>query len=161
MAAYSFDAVLIRPEGVGTWTFVDVPPQVSAEFGAKGQTRVKGTINGVPFRSTAMPHGDGRHYVVINKAVRDEAGVTAGDKAAVMLELDTEARVVEIPPDLAQALENNTAAKAAFEKLSYSHKKEFGDWISAAKQAETRARRIEKSQEMLLEGETPKRKKEK
>jgi hypothetical protein len=161
MAAYSFDAVLIRPEGVGTWTFVDVPPQVSAEFGAKGQTKVKETINGVPFRSTAMPHGDGRHYVVINKAVRDEAGVKAGDTATVTLEPDSDIRVVELPPDLAQTLVNNLAAGAAFEKLSYSRKKEFVDWISAAKQAETRARRIEKAQEMLLEGGTLKRKKEK
>ena len=59
MASYNFKAILKRPDGVGTWTYLDILVDVSATFGAKGQVKVKGTINGQPFRSSALPHGDG------------------------------------------------------------------------------------------------------
>ena len=57
MPGYSFEAILIRPEGVGTWTYLNIPMEISVTFGSKGQVKVKGTINGYPFQSTALPHG--------------------------------------------------------------------------------------------------------
>lgn len=55
MSLHTFEALLVRPEGVGTWTFLSIPLEVSTTFGSKARVKVKGTINGYPFRSLA--HG--------------------------------------------------------------------------------------------------------
>ena len=65
------------------------------------------------------------------------------------MERDTEERIIEPPDDLAKALKENKDAKAVWEKLSYTHKKEYVMAIEEAKKAETRTRRIEKSVEMI------------
>ncbi len=145
MGGYSFEARLIRPEGVGTWTFLTVPLEVSSTFGSKGQVRVKGTINGYPYRSTALPMGDGTHYLVVGKEIRDSIHATQGDNVQVILELDTEVRQVEVPLELQQAFNSQPGAGQAFEKMSYSHQKEWINWIVSAKQAETRLRRAKKA----------------
>ncbi len=67
------------------------------------------------------------------------------------MEVDEEPRVVEVPEDFARALAGNEAAKKAFEKMSYSHKREYVEWINEAKKNETRQRRIAKAIEKLLE----------
>ncbi len=152
MGGYTFDAVLVRPEGVGTWTFLSIPLEVSAGFGSKGQVRIKGTINGFPFRSTALPMGDGTHYLVVGKDIRDHIAATQGDTVKVWLELDLETRRAEVPEELKQALNSQPPAAAAFEKMSYSHQKEWISWIMSAKQAETRLRRVEKAVAMITLG---------
>ncbi len=152
MGGHTFDAVLVRPEGVGTWTFINIPLQVSAGFGAKGQVRVKGTINDYPFRSTALPMGDGKHYLVVGKEIRDAIAVAQGDTVKVWLELDLEERRVEVPEQLTQALGSRPQAAAAFERMTYSHQKEWINWIMSAKQAETRLRRVEKALDMIAQG---------
>jgi uncharacterized protein YdeI (YjbR/CyaY-like superfamily) len=65
------------------------------------------------------------------------------------LDRDTEPRTVETPPDLATALKRAPAAARVFDKLSNSHRKEYVQWIEEAKKPETRARRLEKTIEML------------
>ena len=65
MTKQTFDATLVRPPGVGTWTYLNVPFNVADEFGTKGQLKVKGSVNGVPFRGSLLPQGDGRHYLVV------------------------------------------------------------------------------------------------
>ncbi len=159
MPKHEFEAPLKRPEGIGTWTYLDIPFSVVDAFGCKGQFKIKGRINGHPFRSSAMPHGDGTHYMVVNKAIRDAIGATQGEIVKITLEPDSGARKVSIPADFKRALAKNRRAEAAFAALSFSHKKEFVDWITGAKQAETRARRIVQSLDMLLEKSTPKRRK--
>ena len=106
---------------------------------------MKGTINGLAFRNTALPMGDGTHYLVVGKEIRDQIHATQGDIVSVFLELDLEERQVLIPDDLAKALDDNPQVKSTFEKLSYSHQKEYVDWIQGAKKAETRQSRIEKA----------------
>ena len=87
MPDYSFEAVLIRPEGVGTWTYLNIPREISSAFGSKGQVRVKGMVDRCPFRSTALPTGDGSHYLVVGKDIRDQIKKVAGDSVKVTLEL--------------------------------------------------------------------------
>lgn len=156
MADHEFEAVLQRPEGVGTWTILDIPFSLAEAFGSKGQVRLKGTINGYPFRSSAMPHGDGTHYLVVNRAIRDAIGTGPGDRVLVVMEPDTGERTLTIPEDLQRALAQDETARAAFEALSYSHKKEYVEWIEGAKKEETRQRRIAQALEMLPKGSTPK-----
>ncbi|ULL13606.1 DUF1905 domain-containing protein [Paenibacillus sp. H1-7] len=148
-----FTSRLIRPEGTGTWTYLDVPFDVEQAFGSRSQVKVKGTVNGVPYRGTLMPHGNGTHYMVVNQSLRDSAGVEAGDMAEVEMEQDKETRTVDVPDDLRAALQ--MAAPSLLEpflRLSYSHQKEYIDWIESAKKADTRSRRIEKAVELLQEG---------
>ncbi len=152
MGDYLFEAVLIRPEGVGTWTFVNIPIELSNTFGSKGQVKVRGTINGYPFRTTALPMGDGTHYLVVGKAIRDQIHASQGDTVMVSIELDTEAHRVDIPDELQHAMGGHPGAAEAFEKLTYSRQKEWVNWILSAKQAETRQRRAEKAITTYLQG---------
>jgi Domain of unknown function (DUF1905)/Bacteriocin-protection, YdeI or OmpD-Associated len=152
MAVYSFESVLVRPDGVGTWTYLNIPPDVSAALGSKGQVRVKGTVNACPYRSTVLPMGDGSHYLVVGKEIRDHIHAQQGDTVLVTLELDLEERRVVLPEDFEAAFANHPQARAEFDKLSYSHQKEYGDWIQGARKAETRLRRIETMLESLPAG---------
>jgi uncharacterized protein YdeI (YjbR/CyaY-like superfamily) len=78
------------------------------------------------------------------------AQAAAGDLVTVAMAVDTSERVVEIPPELTQALAANERAATAFESFSYSHRKEFAEWIASAKRAETRLARAEKSIAMVI-----------
>jgi hypothetical protein len=141
---FSFSSRLVKPEGTGTWTYAPVPPEVELLLGERGLIKVKGTVNGVPVQSSLMPQGDGSHYIVINKSIREKAGVKAGDPVKLELELDATERQIAIPDDLKQLLDKNPPANLAFNALSYSHRKEYVDYINAAKRADTRSRRLEK-----------------
>lgn len=145
----TFKATLIRDEetsGCG----IDLPFDPKEVFG-KARAPVNVTINGFTFRTTTFCMC-GRNFIGINKANRDSAGIKAGDKIVVTMELDTAPRVVEIPPDLAKVLKANKRAKEFWEKLSYTHQKEYANWIIEAKKPETRQRRVEKAVAMLAEG---------
>ncbi|WP_079914540.1 YdeI/OmpD-associated family protein [Paenibacillus sp. 32352] len=148
----AFTARLIRPEGTGTWTYLNVPFDAESLFGTKAHIKVKGTVNGIPYRSTLMLHGGGTHYMVVNQAIREAAGVQAGDTVEVTMEEDMEPRAVDIPDDLQTALEEHVEAGRFFAKLPYSAQKVYVDWIEAAKKADTRTRRIQKAIALLEEG---------
>lgn len=153
MPANAFDAVLIRPEGAGTWTFVKIPFNVEEAYAARGQVKVRGTMNGQPYRGSAMPQGDGGHYLVVNKSLRDAAGATIGDTVHVEMEPDADFRTVEVPVDLRVAVDADPAAREAFDRFSYSHQKAYVEWIQEAKAASTRRRRIARAVEMLASGQ--------
>jgi len=108
-------------------------------------------------RGSAIPHGDGIHYMVVNKLIRAAIGVAHGDIVQVVLEKDLEARSVVIPEDLVKASEANGHAKMAFEALSYSHQKQYVEWIEGAKSTTTRQNRITKAIEMLPKEWNPKK----
>lgn len=146
-----FQSILTRPEGTGTWTYLDIPLSASVAFENRGQIRVRGTMESVPFRSTLMPGGDGGHFLVVNKALRDKIGKKAGDAVEVELEPDDEPRELAIPDDFQSSLALNEAASENFAKLSYSHKKRYVDHINEAKAAETRMNRIDKAVQALAE----------
>ena len=149
-----FTAKLVRPEGSGTWTYLTVPLDVEEVFGERGRVAVRGTIDGQPFRGSLMPHGDGRHFVVVNKSLRTAIGKEAGDTVRVQLEIDDQPRVLDLPTELSAALAAHEAALAEFDQLSYSHRKEFVDWIEGAKKPETRDRRALKAVEMVSAGKS-------
>ncbi len=152
MTIHAFEAVLIRPEGVGTWIFLNIPAEVSASFNSRGQVKVKGSINEYPFRTTALPMGDGSHYLVVGKGIRDQIGASQGDTVRVLLEMDLAERMVDVPDDLLQALAGSPQAEAGYNQLSYSQKKLYVDWILGARQAKTRQSRIEKACLLLSQG---------
>jgi uncharacterized protein YdeI (YjbR/CyaY-like superfamily) len=86
----------------------------------------------------------GRHIIGLSKANRAAAEVDTGDQVEVEVELDTEPRVIEVPEDLAAALDADPAMRAAFDGLSPGNRRRHVLAVEGAKKAETRERRIEK-----------------
>ena|SRR5262252_3442567 len=127
--------------------FVELPFDVRQEFGT-ARPPVKISINGSSYRSTVCVYG-GKYLVPVRKDRQAAAGVKPGDIVKVTIAPDAEERTVEPPPDLKAALSQNASAKARWEKLSFTHKKEVADAILEAKKPETRARRLRKTLEML------------
>ena len=138
--------------GGKTATGIEVPPSVVAALGAGKRPAVSVTINGYNYRSTVAPMG-GVFMLPVSAEVREHAHVAAGDELEVTVELDTAPREVTVPEDLAYALAKDSAAKAAFEKLSYSNKRRHVLSIEGARTPETRARRVDKAVEELTKGE--------
>ena len=127
--------------------FVELPFDAKKEFG-RARPPVKVSINGYTFRSTIAVYG-GRYYVPVRRDRREAAGVEAGDIVRVTIAPDTEARTVEPPAELAAALAKNGPARAQWERLSYTHKKEHAEAIHQAKKPETRTRRLQETLEKL------------
>lgn len=131
--------------------FVEVPFDVEAAFGSK-RPKVVATIDGVPYRGSLVRMGSDKHILIVLKGIREQIGKSYNDEVIVNIEADTEPRVVNIPVDLAEALNADARAKAHFEKLSYTHQREYVIWVEDAKREQTRRRRIAKAIEMLTEG---------
>ena len=140
-----FRAVLDTDDG--STAFVKIPFDVKAAFGG-ARPPVWATLNGYAFQTTLTPYG-GVHYLGVNQKVRTAAGVKIGDRVEVTLTPDEAPRIIKPPADLALALEANSAAKARWDQLSYTHRKEYVAAIEDARKPETRARRIAQAIERL------------
>ena len=145
----TFTAVIQNPGGGGA--FVEVPFDVEAAFGSK-RPKIKAMIEGVPYRGSLTRMGTDCHILGIRKDIREQIGKTFGDEVTITIEPDADPRVVEVPAELQQALKTEKQAQASFEKLSYTHQREYVNWINEAKRAETRQNRIAKTVEMLRQG---------
>jgi uncharacterized protein YdeI (YjbR/CyaY-like superfamily) len=109
-------------------------------------------IEGIPYRGTLMRMGTECHTLGILKSIREQAGRTFGDEVKVTVELDDEPRLVDVPPELEKALQEDKSAQAAFHSLSYTHRREYVNYILEAKREETRLRRVAKVVEILKQG---------
>jgi hypothetical protein len=151
LGSLRFTATL-QARGPAAAVVLDDEQVVAIGEGAK-RFPVRATVNGYSWR-TSVARMRGEFIVGLNREVREGAGVAAGDSVEVRLELDTEPREVEVPNALADALAGDAVAAAAFEKLAYTHRKEYARWIEEAKREETRERRVAQAIEMLREGRT-------
>lgn len=142
----TFETVLEKHENMDA-TGITIPFDVEKVFGAK-RVPVIVTINGAKHLSTIVRMGE-KYVVGVPKIFREAAGVKAGDVIKVTLEKDTAKRTVEIPKDFADKLKENNLTDV-FEKMSYTHRKEYVNAINDAKKEETRNRRIEKNIEQLI-----------
>jgi CelD/BcsL family acetyltransferase involved in cellulose biosynthesis len=133
-----------------TATMFRVPFDLNEAFG-RARPPVKVTIRGHTWRTTPGVY-DGVGYVVVNRSVKAATGVDAPDRVRVEMEVDTEPRTVRLPADLRDALRADDAAWQAFQKLSFSHRREYVEWVEEAKRPETRARRIAATVERAAEG---------
>jgi Bacteriocin-protection, YdeI or OmpD-Associated/Domain of unknown function (DUF1905) len=129
---------------------VVVPLDARALWG-EARPPVAGTINGVPFRSRLMVYG-GQTVLGLTNAFRAQAGITAGDEVEVVIDRDDAPREVEVPDELRAALDGDEIARAAFDALSFTHRREYANWVAEAKREETRLRRAARAIEMLREG---------
>ena len=146
-----FRALVNRKEG-GDVCSIDIPFDVEKTFGARGRVPVRGTLNGAPFRSSVFRMGGDCHFMVVNRRLREAAGVSGGETVPVTLERDAEPRTVTPPADFARALKSSEEARATWDRLSYTHRREHVEHVEGAKRPETRLRRIEKSISLLAAG---------
>jgi len=145
-----FNARVEIPDGQATATMFEAPVDMQATFG-RARPPLLVTVNDHTYRTTPGVY-DGRAYVPLNRANREAAGVHAGDEVEVVLALDTEPRTVDVPADLAAALAADATAQERFSAMSYSHRREYVDWIEEAKRPETRARRVAACAERVRTG---------
>jgi hypothetical protein len=149
---HSFTATIQNASGAnGGGAFVEVPFDVEKAFGSK-KPKIKAMIEGVPYRGLLTRMGGPNHILIILKGIREQIGKSFGDKVKITVEPDTEPRVIEVPRDLMKELNKDKTAKAIFDKLSHTHRREYVMWINEAKKEETRQNRIVKAIEMLKKG---------
>ena len=120
-----------------------VPDEVVASLGAGKRVAVVVTIGDYSYRSTVGPYR-GANMLPVSAANREGARIAAGDIVEITLELDDQPREVEVPADLAAALDTDAATRAAFDALSFSNRRAHVESVESAKTAETRERRIAK-----------------
>lgn len=131
-------------------SLVDVPRDISDRLGGRARIPVRGTLNGLAFRGSTMPTGDGAHCLGFRKDQRSAAGVEIGDMVTIEIERDEQERTLEVPPDLSTALDAEPGLRTAFEALSYTRRREHAAALSSAKRPETRERRLAALVEELL-----------
>ncbi|HEX2904760.1 MAG TPA: YdeI/OmpD-associated family protein [Jatrophihabitans sp.] len=141
-----FQAELQSANGNGRW--VAVPAAVRAEF-SSAREPVRGTVNGVPYRSRLAVYG-GYSYLGFTAAVRKQAGIELGDLLDIEIESDPEPRRVTLPPALAKALGADAEAKAAFDRLAFTHRREYASWVADAKREATQQRRVSQVLQRIL-----------
>lgn len=142
----TFETILEKHENMDA-TGITIPFDVEQVFGSK-RVPVKVTIGGAQHLSTIVRMG-GKYMVGVPKAFREAANVKAGDLITVTIEKDSSKRTIEVPTDFADAMKKADVTDV-FEKMSYTHRKEYVLSVEDAKKEKTRNRRIENNVEKLI-----------
>jgi hypothetical protein len=137
--------------GGKTATGLAIPDAVVEGLGAGKRVKVALTVNGYTYRTSVAPM-NGVYMAPLAAEHREAAGVAAGDEVEVSVVLDDAPRVVELPADLAAAIDSDPKARAFFDSLAFTHRKEWVRWATEAKRPETRQTRIEKTLQGLQAG---------
>ena len=138
MSSRTFKTTIVRE---GSMCYIEVPFDPKEAFG-KTRAPVKVTLNGYSFRSTIAPMA-GLCCIPLRKSNREAAGLEGGETLDVRLDLDTEAREVQPPDDLVNALKAAPPAWERWQEMSFTHQREYVEALADAKKPETRARRLE------------------
>ncbi|HEY3902586.1 MAG TPA: YdeI/OmpD-associated family protein [Streptosporangiaceae bacterium] len=143
---------LLQPRGPAAAVVLDDAQVAVVGEGAK-RFPVTATVNGFTWRTSVTRMG-GEFALGFPREVREKAGVQAGDEIEVILALDAAPREVKVPPILAQALAADPVAATAFERMAFTHRKEYVRWVTEAKKDETRQRRVEQAVTMIRDGKS-------
>lgn len=150
-----FKARLLRPAEApkrDSWTFLVLPKEASARLPTRSMISVEGTINGAAFRANLEPDGQRSHWLKVEKKLREAAGAKAGDEVTLEIAPAAEAVESKVPADLRKALASAPKARAVWDDITTNARSDWILWITTAKQAETRARRIAAACDMLAKG---------
>jgi uncharacterized protein YdeI (YjbR/CyaY-like superfamily) len=150
LAKKSFRATLERMRSNLGWVIVWMPFDVYKTWGSRGNFRVKGEIDGFPFRSSLFPTRKGVHFLLVNKKMQKGSGAREGSTAEFTLEADTAERPIVIPPELQRHLAEDRSFRRWFGGLSYSIRKWLTDLIHNSKNPATRVRRAEQVAEQVF-----------
>jgi hypothetical protein len=147
---HRFRGVIEAARGPGAAVIL-VAPEVATALGGLKQMRVVGSLNGIAFKSNTYPWKGIGLYLGLHKATRQQAGVSVGDEVEIEVARDDRPRVLELAPELEQALDTEPDLRARFDALSFSRRRELADPVSDAVRPETRAARVEKAVARLRE----------
>jgi uncharacterized protein YdeI (YjbR/CyaY-like superfamily) len=132
------------------WVIASIPFDVKKTWGSGGMPKVRGEINGFPFRTSLFPRRKDGHFLLVNKKMQAGAKVRPGDVAKIRLENDVEERTVTVPPELEREFKQSKALRKWFDALNYSTRKEICEWTAEPKSAEAKKRRAEQLAERLF-----------
>lgn len=155
MKSTTCEAELLRPAKPGeddTWTFLILPQEASGVLPRRGRTTVEGTFNGHPFQATLEPDGQRSHWLKVKQALSDAAGVAPGDTVTLKIKPVIKEPEPAVPADLRDAIVASPAAKATWKATSTIARMDWIHWVTSAKKAETRQRRVKNACEMLASG---------
>lgn len=151
-----FDATLLRPSTPDhddtSWAFVVLPKDASEKLPRRGRTTVEGTINGHPFQATLEPDGQRSHWLKVDKELQRAVGAKIGDGITLEIMPVEQEPEPEIPLDLQEALAAAPEARRVWLATTTIARLDWIHWITSAKQAKTRAKRIYDACEMLAAG---------
>ena len=150
-----FKARLLRPpepDGA-TWMFFVLPPSASGKLPTRSQVSVGGTLGGQPFQATLEPDGKGGHWLKVEPALAKAVGVVAGDTVAVDMAPLAKEPEPKVPDDLRKALAARPEAKATWDDITAVARRDWIQWVTSGKKAETRPRRIEVACDKLANGQ--------
>jgi hypothetical protein len=145
-----FTGILQASEVGAGGAYVLFPFDIEKTFGTRGRVPFTATIEGEPYRGSLIKYGHPQHIFPVLKSIRAKLGKKIGDPIEIIMQMDTQERVITIPADFQKLLKSNKMADV-FDKMSYTHRKEYIHWIEGAKKTETRDKRIAKAIEMLKE----------
>src|SRR6266511_3312660 len=150
-----FKAKLLRPaenKKGDSWTFLILPKDASAKLLSRGMTAIEGTINGFHFQAMLEPDGQKSHWLKVDRKLREAAGADAGDVVTLEIALAAEEPEPTVPADLRKALAAAPKARALWSDITPIARRDWIHWITSAKQAGTRERRIKNACSMLAAG---------
>src|SRR6184192_3529848 len=150
-----FKAKLFRPaesEKAGSWTFLTLPKNASAKLPSRGMTPIECTINGSPFQATLGPDGQKSHWLRVDRKLGEAAGADAGDVVTLEIAPAAEEPEPTVPADLRKALAAAPKARVLWSDITPIARRDWIHWITSAKQAKTRERRIKNACSMLAAG---------
>lgn len=150
----AFEATLHRPaEPKGaTWAFLVLPASASSRLPTRSQVTVEGRFAGQPFQATLEPDGEGSHWLKVEKPLLEAAGAQPGDTVALEVAPVAEEPEPKVPPDLRKALAGNPAAKATWDDITPVARRDWIQWMTSGKKAETRVKRVATGCDMLASG---------
>lgn len=141
----------LQPDGTALkWVVVRVPFDPTRAWPERNRLKVKGTINGFPFRTSLFGSAGGGHVLLVNKQMQKGGGVRVGGIADIVLEPDLEERETTTPPELEALLKHNRTLKEWFDRLSYSTRKNLQDEVRAPKSPKARIGRAERVAERMM-----------
>ena len=151
LVAKTFTA-LLEPDGTQLrWVIARVPFDIAKVWPERRGRRVRGDIEGFPFRTSLFPDPRGKGQILlVNKQMQAGAKAGVGNTVRLRMEPDLEERPTLMPPELAAILKGDRALRKWFEELSPSMRREIGKWVTEAKGAEVRQKRAEKIAERML-----------
>jgi hypothetical protein len=151
-----FNAKLLRPaerEKADSWTFLILPKNASAKLPSRGMTAIEGSLNGVSFQAVLQPDGQKSHWLRVDRKLSEAADAEAGDVVALEIAPALEEPRLTIPADVRKALAAAAPkAKQLWSDITPIARRDWIQWITSAKQEETRARRIRNACSMLAAG---------
>jgi uncharacterized protein YdeI (YjbR/CyaY-like superfamily) len=129
-----------------------VPFDVATAWPVRNRLRVRGEIEGFPFRTSLFAESPGgQHFVLVNKKMQAGAKARVGEEVRIKLEPDLEERPTVIPAELEKALKGGRKLRTWFDALSPSMRREMGKWVGEPQSAATRLKRSEKLAERLMQ----------